>query len=143
MSDSLQPPGLQPTRLLCSWDSPGKNTGGGCHFLLQGSFPTQGWNLSLFPWQADSLPLRTREALSLAVSEHLTGKRLGLEITPASRRHPFSRPCPLGQQLRSPAGGLRVRCVTQGRPSTPLEAASLFHSHLRLRSNAQPVSVML
>ena len=25
----------QPTRLLCSWDSPGKNTGVGCHFLLQ------------------------------------------------------------------------------------------------------------
>ena len=26
------------------WDSPGKNTGVGCHFLLQGIFPTQGWN---------------------------------------------------------------------------------------------------
>ena len=25
----------QPTRLLCRWDSPGKNTGVGCHFLLQ------------------------------------------------------------------------------------------------------------
>ena len=29
-------------RLLCSWDSPGKNTGAGCHFLLQGIFLTQG-----------------------------------------------------------------------------------------------------
>ena len=27
--------GLQPARLLCPWDSPGKNTGVGCHFLLQ------------------------------------------------------------------------------------------------------------
>ena len=35
MSDSLLPHGLQPTRLLCPWDSPGKNTGVGCHFLLQ------------------------------------------------------------------------------------------------------------
>ena len=35
MSDSLQPHGLQPTRLLRPWDSPGKNTGMGCHFLLQ------------------------------------------------------------------------------------------------------------
>ena len=35
MSDSLQPHGLQPTRLLRPWDSPGKNTGVGCHFLLQ------------------------------------------------------------------------------------------------------------
>ena len=32
--DSLRPHGLQPTRLLCPWDFPGKNTGVGCHFLL-------------------------------------------------------------------------------------------------------------
>ena len=38
---------LWPTRLLCPWDSPGSNTGVGCHFLLQGIFPTQGWNLHL------------------------------------------------------------------------------------------------
>ena len=31
-------------RLLCRWDSPGKNIGVGCHFLLQGIFPTQGSN---------------------------------------------------------------------------------------------------
>ena len=35
MSDSVQPHGLQATRLLHPWDSPGKNTGVGCHFLLQ------------------------------------------------------------------------------------------------------------
>ena len=35
VSDSLQPHGLQPTRLPSPWDSPGKNTGVGCHFLLQ------------------------------------------------------------------------------------------------------------
>ena len=34
-----------PARLLCPWDSPGKNTGVGCHFLLQGIFLTQGSNL--------------------------------------------------------------------------------------------------
>ena len=44
VSDSLQPHGLQPTRLLCPWDFPGKNTGVGCHFLLQGNFLTQGLN---------------------------------------------------------------------------------------------------
>ena len=32
---TLRPHGRQPTRLLCPWDSPGKNTGVGCHFLLQ------------------------------------------------------------------------------------------------------------
>ena len=35
MSDSVRPRGLQPTRLLRPWDSPGKNPGVGCHFLLQ------------------------------------------------------------------------------------------------------------
>jgi len=34
MSDSLQPYGLKPARLLCPWDFPGKNTGVGRHFLL-------------------------------------------------------------------------------------------------------------
>ena len=45
--DSLQPHGLQPTRLLCPWDFPGKSTGVGCHCLLQGIFPTQGSNPGL------------------------------------------------------------------------------------------------
>ena len=35
MSDSVQPHRRQPTRLCCPWDSPGKNIGVGCHFLLQ------------------------------------------------------------------------------------------------------------
>ena len=35
MSDSVRPQRRQPTRLPRSWDSPGKNTGVGCHFLLQ------------------------------------------------------------------------------------------------------------
>ena len=48
---------LWPTMLLCLWNCPGKNTGVGCHFLLQGIFPTQGLNLCLLHWQADSLPL--------------------------------------------------------------------------------------
>ena len=52
--------GLQPARLLCPWDSPGKNTGVGCRYLLQGIFTTQGSNLyllCLLHWQAGSLPL--------------------------------------------------------------------------------------
>ena len=35
MSDSVRPHRRQPTRLLRPWDSPGKNTGVGCHFLFQ------------------------------------------------------------------------------------------------------------
>ena len=51
---------LWTARFLCLWDSPGKNTGMGCHFLLQGIFQTQGLNsclLRLLHWQADSLLL--------------------------------------------------------------------------------------
>ena len=54
VSNPLQPHGLHPTRLLCPWDSPGKNTEVGCHALLQGIFQTQGSNpglLNLLDWQ--------------------------------------------------------------------------------------------
>ena len=44
MTKSLRPHGLQLTRLLYPWDSPGKNTGVSCHFLLQGIFLTQELN---------------------------------------------------------------------------------------------------
>ena len=49
----------QPARLLCPWDFPGKNTGVGCHFLLQGIFATQGSSTHLpclLRQQAGSLP---------------------------------------------------------------------------------------
>ena len=46
-SNSLRPHGLWPTGLLCPWDSPNKNNGVGCYFLIQGIFSTQGSNLSL------------------------------------------------------------------------------------------------
>ena len=54
------PRGCSLARLLCLWDFPGKNTGVGCYFPLQGIFLTQGWNphlLCLWHWQADSLQL--------------------------------------------------------------------------------------
>jgi len=60
MSDSLRPYGLWPARLLCPLDSPGKNTGMGCHALLQKIFPTHRLNpclLHLLHWQAGSLLL--------------------------------------------------------------------------------------
>ena len=60
VSYSLWPSGLQPVRLLCPWDSLGKNTGVGCHAFLQGIFETQGlnsgllhlihWRQILYPW---------------------------------------------------------------------------------------------
>ena len=60
MSESLQSYGLQPSKLLCPWDSPGKNTRVDCNALLQGIFLSQGSNLCLLCLlhrQVDSLPL--------------------------------------------------------------------------------------
>ena len=44
VSDSLRPQGPWPARLLCPWDSPGKSTGVGCHFLLHW------WSMKWLKW---------------------------------------------------------------------------------------------
>ena len=49
VSNSVQPHRLQPTRLLCSCDSPGKNIGVNCDAHVQGIFPIQGSNPGLLP----------------------------------------------------------------------------------------------
>ena len=77
MSDSLQPRILHLARFLCPWDSPAKNIGVGCHFLLQGIFPTQGLNpylLLLLHWQGHSLSLSTHNA---CITSHNIGSRQG------------------------------------------------------------------
>ena len=52
---TVQRYGQQPSRLLCLWDSPDKNTGVGCDFLLQGIFLTQGSNHQGSP-EVDIIP---------------------------------------------------------------------------------------
>ena len=69
----LQPHGLYPARLLCPWDSPGKNTGVVCHFLLQRG--TQGSpNPEIETWlptlQPDSLLSETPGCRSCQISFH-------------------------------------------------------------------------
>ena len=51
------PTDCKPSRLLCPWNFPSRNTGVGCHFLLQGILPTQGSNAHLLHCLVDSLPL--------------------------------------------------------------------------------------
>ena len=50
------PMDCSPTRLLCPWDSPGRNAGVGCRFLLQGIFLTQRLNLGLL--HCNQIPYR-------------------------------------------------------------------------------------
>ena len=63
VSDCLPLHRLLPTRLLCPWDSPGKNTGVGCHSLLQKTFPTQGSNPGLLHHREIPYLLSYREVL--------------------------------------------------------------------------------
>ena len=56
MSDSLRLYGLQTPRLLSPWDSPGRNTGVGCHSLLQGGLSDPGMEPGSPALQVDSLP---------------------------------------------------------------------------------------
>ena len=79
VADSLPPYGLQPARLFCPQDSPGRNTGEGCYFLLRGIFPTQGLNprlLCLQHWQAGSLPLVPPNNNSKVLSAFLKSRLL-------------------------------------------------------------------
>ena len=55
-SPTLATPWAVARQAPLSMDFPGKNTRVGSHFLLQGIFPTQGWNPHLLHWQVDSLP---------------------------------------------------------------------------------------
>ena len=82
MSDSLRPHGKQPTRLLCPWNFPGKSTGVGFHFLLQGIFPTQGSNPGLPCFR------QTLYHLSHQGRQNTTGK--SLIQSPLSRKRVFT-----------------------------------------------------
>ena len=74
LSNFLQPHELYPPRLFCPWDFPDKNTGMGCHFLLQGIFLIQGSNLRLLcllHWREDSLLIiPPGKPLSKVISPH-------------------------------------------------------------------------
>ena len=58
VSDSLWPHRLQPARLLCPWNSPGRNTGVGSHPVFQRIFLISGLNLGLIPGYCRNLHCR-------------------------------------------------------------------------------------
>ena len=96
--------GLHPTRLLCPWDFPGKNTGVGYHFLLQRVFLTQGWNPHLLLGRQILYHLRTgRKAICksthrcyiMSDSDVVIAQSLScvwLLVTPWTVAHQASRP---------------------------------------------------
>ena len=79
-------------QLLCPWDSPGKNTGVGCHALLQGIFLTQGSSLNslcLLHWQGGSLPLvppgKPFHGMHAGVLLRCFGRASSKQLNPASK----------------------------------------------------------
>ena len=111
VSDSLQPHGLQPLRLLYPWDSPDKNTGVGCHFLLRGNLPDPGIKPRSPILQADSLPselpgkpMKDRKGLKLEGE----GGRLGKGRCWSRKQHQLCffpwKPCGAFKPLRAPQG---------------------------------------
>ena len=89
MSDSVRPHRQQPIRLPRPWDSPGKNTGVGCHFLLQGIFPAHGLNPHVLHWQGDSRT--TREAPCTVIVQSVQSLiRVRLFATPWTAAHQAS-----------------------------------------------------
>ena len=137
MPDSLQPHGLQSTRLLSPWDSPGKNTGGGCP--SPGDLPDPGiepMSLSLLHWQVSSLPLAPPGSPNVLKVKSLSRVRLfatpwtvAYQAPPSmgfSRQEywsglPFPSPGNLphpGIKPRSPT--LQADTLTSEPPGTPL-----------------------
>ena len=86
----------QLTRLLCPWDSPGKNTGMGSHSLLQGIFLTQGLNPHLllcrqilYHWQA---PRKAYKVVTFMLCEFPLNRTHTHIQLPISQNHPPSPP---------------------------------------------------
>ena len=106
------------TRLLCPWDSPGKNIGVDCHALLQGIFLTQGSNLCLLcllHQQVGSFPLVPPGKLQVGAPTGFLSPDLGLELRGGSwlpQKHQLTDPLSLTSseiELPDPA----VQCHLQ------------------------------
>ena len=88
--NSLGPQGLQPSRLLCPWDFPGKNTGVGCQALLQGIFPTQGSNPGLLHCKWILYQLSYQGSPDIGISSVQSLSRVWLFVTPWTEAHQAS-----------------------------------------------------
>ena len=101
-----------PSWLLCPRDFQGKNTGVGCHFLLQGIFPTQELNPNLLHWQADFLPLSHQASPWFCI--HLRFKVWSLDqipqySSPGNLLNSHLRPRPRITLTRCPGGWCDIK----------------------------------
>ena len=125
-------------RLLCPRDFPGKNSVVGCHFLLQGIFPTQGLNPHSLHWQVDSLPLSHQgQDTSLPGLNSMTNQNQPLQtpLTPLVRSQfvSFSSCCSDAQW--SPTLCNPMDCSTPGLP-VPHHLPEFAQVHVHCISDA-------
>ena len=100
--------------MVCPWDSPGKNTGVGCHSLLQGNLPDPGIEPRSPALQADSLPSEL-PGKPLVVTQ-FKACHASVSMTDSyQRKGPFS---------------IKEKSVTQGHPQYPTEHPSGRHSRI-------------
>ena len=125
MSNSLQPHGLWPTRLLHPWNFSGKRIGVGCHFLLQGIFLTQGSNSGLPHCRQTLCHLSHQGSLVAQSCPNLCDPmdctyQAPLSLGVSRQEYLSGLPCPLPGYLPNP--GIKPR-------SPALQADSLHLSH--------------
>ena len=130
VSNSLRPHGLKPTRLLCPWNFPGKNTGVGCHSLLL----TQESNLSLsrlLHWHAGSLPLAPPERRGWSL-DCLLLSGCCCSFLPRVSRTMWIACVRFAQTTSSPSGIYqRVGLPCHSGPFVPLKSHHLLHSEVK------------
>ena len=131
---SLRPHGLSPPGSSVHGDSPGKNTGVGCHALLQGIFLTQGPNpgpLHLLCWQLGSSPLvppgKPCSSTYLYAKKECTENK-GRVTSLVVQWLRFHAPNAWGPDLM-PAWGARSR-MPQQRLKIPRATAKTWHSQI-------------
>ena len=130
MSDSLQPHGLWPTRLLCPWDSPGKSTGVGCHFLLWGIFPAQRSNPRL---------LRLLHCRRILYHQHLGS----FHLQPPTHTHTHTHTRTHTHSQHNWEAGRKQGFVSSDQLPPPCSQGTSADSSARAHSTASPAQVPL
>ena len=132
MSDSFATPWTVACQAPRPWDFPGKNTGGGCHFLLQGIFSTQGSNLNF---------LHCRQILHHWATRGTSPSIRGLKswnnnlISQTANSVPPLRPrCMVSKRMRhlNQQGSLLRRTQCRSEPRLRAEAKFKYQLHLPL-----------
>ena len=103
VSDSLQPVDCKPIRLLCPWDSPSRNTGVSCHYILHGLFLAQGSNQGLLHCRSVLYYLRHQGSPTPTISWLISTKQMtkseiwGFFAFSSNNAVPLLAPKPLNQ----------------------------------------------